>query len=197
MYWTWPRTETRQSSRVVTPADYSALDLTLFKQHIKWDPTDTSEDDLMRTYLEAAITQAEDYTGRVIGVAEWATYLGGFYSIVKMDVNPINLSSIVVKYYDSNNAEQTLDASEYVILNNGSDDYAEIKFNGTMPELYSRDEPVWIEFDAGYTTMPAGLQSEVIKRAADLFEVRTHDHNGSLSPVTFDFHRAIFRYKMI
>lgn len=191
-----PRIETRQSSRVVTPADYSALDLTLFKQHIKWDAGDTSEDDLMRTYLAAAITQAEDYTGRVISSAAWATHLGGFYSLVTMDVHPIDTDLIVVKYYDVNNAEQTLADSEYVVLNNG-DDYVQIKFNGTLPELYSRDEPVWIEYNAGYTTMPAGLQSEIIKRAADLFEVRTHDHNGALTPVTFDFHRAIFRYKML
>lgn len=196
MYWTWPKTEIRQSSRVVTPADYSALDLTLFKAHLKWDPTDTSEDSLMRMYLAAATTQAEDYTGRVISAAEWATYLGGFSYLVKLDVAPIDIDSIVVKYYDVNNAEQPLADTEYVVLDNG-DDYAEIKFNGTMPELYSREEPVWIEYNAGYATQPAGLQSEIIKRAADLFEVRTHDHNGSLSSVSFDFHRAIFRYKLI
>lgn len=197
MHLTWPGIGIRQSSRVATPTDYSALDLTLFKQHIKWNPDDESEDDIMRTYMVASITQAEDYTGRVIGVSSWITYLGAFYSTVKLDVTPVALPGLVVKYYDVDNVEQTLPSSEYVKVDNGPDDYAEIKFTGTMPELYDREEPVKIEYSAGYATMPSGLQSAILKRAADLFEVRTHDHNGSLSSVAFDFHRSIFRYKML
>lgn len=170
------------------------MSLDLFKKHLKWD-SDTSEDDLMTAHLIGATKQAESYTRRVIGVSTWQTFLPGFASVT-LDVAPITLSSIVVKYYDSTDTLTTLDSSKYTIKNNGIN-YAAIEFESDLPELYDRNEPVYLEYTAGYATVPPDLLIAIHRQAADYFETRTNEVSGSMGVVAFDFHRALFPYKML
>jgi hypothetical protein len=185
------------NSRVITPGTYAGISLPLFKQHLKWDATDTSEDDLMNVYLTSAIKQAESYTRRVIDRATWRTYLEGFFDVT-FDVAPIDLTTgFSVKYFDSTNTEQTLSSSDYTLINNGADSYAAIEFENDLPELYDRNEPVFIEYFAGEATYPADIVPIIMQYAADLFETRTNDVSGSLDRVTFGFHQRLFPYKML
>jgi len=128
-------------SRIHEQLDY-ALSLQGFKEWMKWNPSDTSEDNTMSTNLFAAAKQAEMYTGRVILRKIYRTFIEYFPTVLRMDVHPIDITSLVVKYYDSSNALQTLASTEYFVKDNGSDAYAEIKFDGTMPSLYDRFEPI-------------------------------------------------------
>src|SRR5688572_26904894 len=127
-------------SRVKTAGLYTSITLALFKQHLKWDATDTSEDTIMQIYLTSAIKQAEAYTRRVIDPATWETYLDSFYDF-DFDVAPINAITSV-KYYDTANALQTLGAVNYTWINRGADAYARLEFESGLPELYDRHEPV-------------------------------------------------------
>jgi hypothetical protein len=184
------------NSRVETEGTYTAITLATFKKHLKWDPTDISEDALMQIYLTSTIRQAEMYTRRVIDVASWITYLDSFYDFT-FDVSPIDVSSVVVKYTDVNNAEQTLATSFYTVKNKGADAYAELEFESGLPELYDMHEPVRIEFDAGYSTYPSDLQGIILQEAATRFENRTNEMSGSLGQITFGFHQRLFPYKML
>lgn len=183
------------NSRVLTPGTYSVITLTVFKQHLKWNPDDTSEDTIMQIYLTSAIKQAEAYTRRVIDPATWQTYLTSFHDFT-FDVAPINTVSSV-KYYDSTNTLTTLATSNYTFINKGADSYAELEFESGLPELYDRAEPVVIEFTAGYSTYPVDLVGPILQYAADLFETRTNDVAGSMDQVTFGFHQRLFPYKML
>lgn len=183
------------NSRVLTPGVYTSITLALFKQHLKWNEDDTSEDTIMQVYLTSAIKQAEAYTRRVIDPATWQTFLDSFHDFT-FDVAPIVAISSV-KYYDSANVLQTLPTSEYTWINNGADAYAELEFESDLPELYDRNEPVVVEFTAGYATYPSDLIGPILQYAADLFETRTNDVSGSLGHVTFGFHQRLFPYKML
>lgn len=183
------------SSRVLTPGVYTSLTLALFKQHLKWDSSDTSEDTIMQIYLTSAIKQAEAYTRRVIDPATWQTYLDSFYDFT-FDVAPINAISSV-KYYNASNVLTTLATTEYTLINNGADAYAELQFESGLPELFDRHEPVIVEFTAGYATYPSDLIGTILQYAADLFETRTNDVAGSMDHVTFGFHQRLFPYKML
>lgn len=185
------------NSRVQTPGSYTGISLSLFKLHLKWEATDTSEDTLMTSYLTSAIKQAEQYTRRVIDRATWRTYLNSFYDFT-FDVAPIDLSTgFSVKYYDEANDLQTLATSKYTLINNGSDAYAAIEFESDLPELYDRHEPVFVEYFAGEATYPADMVPIIMQYAADLFETRTNDVPGGLDQVTFGFYQRLFPYKML
>jgi uncharacterized phiE125 gp8 family phage protein len=183
------------NSRVKTAGLYTTITLALFKQHLKWDATDTTEDALMTVYLASAIKQAEAYTRRSIDAATWETYLNSFYDFT-FDVAPINAITSV-KYYNDVNVLTTLDSTEYTFINNGADAYARLEFESGLPELYDRHEPVIVEFTAGYSTYPSDLVATILQYAADLFETRTNDVAGSMDHVTFGFHQRLFPYKML
>lgn len=182
-------------SRVLTPGTYSVITLALFKEHLKWDSTDTSEDNKMQSALTSAIKLAEAYTRRVIDPATWQTYLDSFYDFT-FDIAPINAITSV-KYYDSSNVQQTLATSLYNFVNLGADSYARLEFESGLPSLYDRNQPVVIEFTAGYTVYPVDLADTIMQQAADFFETRTNDVNGSLGQVSLGFHQRLFPYKML
>jgi hypothetical protein len=150
----------------------------------------------MQIYLSSTIKQAEMYTRRAIEEAAWITYLESFHDFT-FDVTPIDSSSVTVKYFDVNNAEQTLADSFYTVKDKGADAYSELEFESGLPELYDRHEPVQIEFDAGYATYPPDLAGIILQEAATRFENRTNEVAGSLSQVTFGFHQRLFPWKML
>ena len=185
------------TSRIKTPGTYALTTLLpLFKKHLKWNDSDTSEDDLMGTYLKSAIKQAEAYTRRVIDVATWETFLDSFYDF-DFDIAPVSAITSV-KYYNSSNVLTPLVAdTDYTFINKGADSYARLEFESGLPELYDRHEPVIIEYTAGYATYPDDLVGPILQYAADLFENRTNDVAGGLDQVTFGFHQRLFTYKML
>jgi uncharacterized phiE125 gp8 family phage protein len=182
-------------SRVLTPGTYTTITLALFKEHLKWDSTDTSEDNKMQSALTSAIKLAEAYTRRVIDAATWQTYLDSFHDFT-FDIAPVNAITSV-KYYDSSNVQQTLATSFYTFINKGADSYAELEFKSGLPELYDRPQNVVIEFTAGYATYPVDLVDAIMQQAADFFENRTNDLPGSLGCVSMGFHQRLFPYKML
>jgi uncharacterized phiE125 gp8 family phage protein len=183
------------SSRIKTAGLYTTITLALFKQHLKWDASDISEDTLMTAYLVSAIKQAESYTRRAIDAATWETYLSSFFDFT-FDIAPINAITSV-KYYNDLDVLTTLPATEYTFINNGADAYAGLEFESGLPELYDRHEPVIVEFTAGYTVYPGDLVAPILQYAADLFETRTNDVSGSMGHVTMGFHQRLFPYKML
>ncbi len=187
---------TEINTRISTPAVYDVITLAMFKQHLKWDADDTTEDALMTQYLQSAIREAEMYTRRTLGITTYKSYLTGF-SFVILDVLPVDATTIVVKYFDVSNAEQTLSSTEYVITDYGPDEYVTVDFTGTLPTLYSKNQNVYIQFNAGYTSYPTGMVSLILRRAADYFEVRTNQVNGSLTTVEYNFHMGLFPYKVL
>jgi uncharacterized phiE125 gp8 family phage protein len=193
--WNTPRIEIQPNSRVSVAGAYTEISLATFKQHLKWDADDTSENALMEIYLKAAFKQAEMYTRRVISRATWRSYLPGFNSVT-LDVNPID--TVVVKYYDAANSLTTLASTEYELINNGPDAFQEIRFTWntiTAPEVYDREEAVFLEYSAGYTTVPELLQAAILRQAADFFETRQNIAGGE--QIQFSFHPLLFPFKML
>lgn len=175
---------------------YYAISLVTFKQWLKWDPTDTSEDDVMNACLYGAVDWAQSYTRRTLFVSVWQTFLESFCS-TKMDKLPIDLTTLTIQYYDVNDAIQTLDTSLYDVLDNGEDEYPEIIFSGSLPSLYDRYEPIVIQYTAGYTVLPEGIQKEIFKYAANDFEHRTTTENASWNMSPISHQAGLFRYKML
>lgn len=185
------------NSRIETEGTYTTIPLATFKEFLKWDASDTSEDTTMTAILKSTIKAAEMYTGRAIDRATWRTYLDSFYDFT-FDVAPIvTTSGFSVKYFNSSNVEQTLGTTNYTLVNNGNDAYARIEFEGSLPDLYDRHEPVYLEYLAGYTTYPPDLVDIILHEAATRFEHRTNQQSGALGDVIFGFHQRLFPWKLL
>lgn len=181
-------------SQVVTPNSALVVSLTDFKEFIKWDADDTSEDTTMTTFLKAATMQAEAFTRRTISSAPWITYLP-YFSSVFLDVFPA--TTIVVKYDDVNGDEQTLSDTEYTLITRG-EYYTEIRFDGTLPTLESDNyEPVRISYTAGYSTLPEGLKLGIMQLAASYFENRQNEVTGDTSVISFSSLYTLYPYKIM
>lgn len=190
------------TSRIITVITSTAVTLADFKQFIKWESSDTSEDTTMNAVLLAATQEAGMFTRRICVQGTWRTFLDRFPYCLKLDVHPILVSSIVVKYYDTNNVLQTLLSTNYFVKDNGPDDFVEIVFDGTMPSVYDRWEPIYIEYTAGYAlgSIPERIKTGIFEKAASDFENRTSEQSGSMSSFSrkyFNYQQAWYPYKMM
>jgi uncharacterized phiE125 gp8 family phage protein len=187
------------TSRLITTILPHAVPLDDFKQFIKWDTDYTAEDGIMRSILIAATEEAELFTRRVCRPGTWRTFIECFPYCLKLDVHPVLVSSIVVKYYDVDNALQPLSSSEYFVKDNGPDEAAEILFDGTMPVFYDRWEPIYIEYTAGYAvgSLPERIKTGIMEKAANDFENRTSEQAGSLNTKYFNYQQAWYPYKIM
>jgi uncharacterized phiE125 gp8 family phage protein len=159
------------NSRLVTQIETTAVTLADFSEWLKWDGSE--EENSRMVCLFGAVKRAEQYTRRVLFKGTWRTYLNFFPSCVTLDVYPITLSTIVIKYFDVDNVEQTLATTEYFVRDNGESP-PEIVFDGTMPSIDDVEEPIYLEYTAGYEAgyIPEGITAWVLQNAADNFENR-------------------------
>ena len=187
----WMRQRIGMNSRLVDDIGPTIVTLVDFNEWLKWDSSE--EENTRMACLTAAIKQAEQYTRRTLLRSTWRTYLECFPSCVTLDVLPVVTSSIVVKYFDVDNVEQTLATTEYFVKDN-REDYTEIIFHGTMPSIYDRYEPIYIEYTAGYEDgyLPEGIKVGILRKATDSFEKREDESNS-----TQEAHKMWFPYKML
>lgn len=184
------------TNTLVTPGATEVIPLSDFKEHIRWDDSDTSEDNLMAIYIGAATRQAENYTGRTLLTGAWTTTIDAFYSKVTLDIVPIDLTSLVIKYYDSNDVLQTLPEENYKARI--KNDQAVIEFTGSLPNIYDKYNAVVFEFDAGYDTVPDTIKNAILIQAAGYFENRQSEITGSTSHnIVNGFRELLFPYKVL
>lgn len=138
--------------RVEGPTE-SAVSLEAAKQHLSVDHSD--HDDLIQAMLEAAIDEVDGVTGvgRALVSQTWDMHLEGFVCDEPIEIPLPPLIEVEhVKYYDDDNALQTLATSIYEVIGAGGHSPAQIALQSgeSWPSLYDRREPVLIRFRAGY-----------------------------------------------
>lgn len=172
---------------IVTPAEA--------KTHLRvnW----ATEDALITALIETAGTQAEQWTDRTFFGGTFTTEFDYFPNILKMDIAPVDTTSIVVKYSDVDDNEQTLAATEYFVRNPGLDDFVTIEFNGTIPPVFNKENAVRVEFSAGYAVVPGPVKSAVLMQIATLFENRQSEVQGSMSLISNGAKSLLFPYKLL
>lgn len=193
----WPRRpEIVLTTKRLTDAGTVVITLTEAKAHLRVDGTD--EDDLITALIETAIVQAGQWTNRTFLAGTFKTQFDYFDSKVTLDVVPMDVTSIVVKYRDSDNVEQVLSADEYFVRDPGIDDYAVIDFNGTMPNVYNKPNSVSVEFSAGYAAVPAPVKSAVLMQVATLYENRQSEVVGTIvTEISNGAKQLLFPYRLL
>jgi len=82
---------------------------------------DTEDDSDITAYIQAAREQAESYMDRSIITQTWELALDGFSNEIELPKGPVQ-SITSVKYYDTDDVEQTVNSADYVL-----NDYDELK----------------------------------------------------------------------
>lgn len=160
---------------LITPpaADAPVISLAEAKAHLRVRHAD---DD---TYIAQAIADAVDYVetleSRVLINQTWQQSVAAFDVCgVRLGLSPVS-SIAEVKYYDGENADQTLPVGNYVLSH---DDQSPIVtwIGDDLPALYPRPDAVRINYVAGYgadaSAVPAATKRAVLKFMAQFYGVR-------------------------
>lgn len=156
--------------KLITPSVLTPVTLTEAKAHLK--VTDSNEDTLIQTYLNAAIKRCENYRQSNIMSAAYELYASGFDQLMNLQKNPVTAINSI-KYFDEDNAEQTLASSNYRLLDFRVPCRLEFDSGFTAPSLADREYPVVVNFQAGYTYGASG-EYAVIKHVI-LAELGTYN----------------------
>lgn len=191
-----PKREIVLTSSLVTPGATEIVTLADAKTHLRVDGTD--EDALIQALIDTATEQARQFTGRTILYGNWKTEFDFFAGKIKLDVMPIKLASVVVKYKDSNNQEQALPSDNFFIRDPGPDAFATIEFKGSLPTVYDAPNSIWLEYNAGYEEIPPPIKTAVLIQVGTLYENRQSEIVGTVTvQIANGFRQILYPYKMM
>lgn len=164
-----------------TPSEHFLLETAL--SHLR--VTNGEEVPLVLQYLSAAREVVERLTGRALltqtyelAVPDW-----GDSEIISLDRNPVSAITSV-KYYDANDADQTLVSTNY-LLHTAEDAAAVLTFRSTFspPTLAERHDAVRVSFTAGnanWSLVPYSQRQAILFLATHLYELRTPINVGNI-----------------
>jgi len=160
------------SYKIKTQPASEPVSLADAKLHLRVD--DTTEDTLITSIIVAARQFTEKYLNRSLITQTWNLYLDALPSEIQVMYGDIQ-SFTSVKYYDSDNAEQTLSDALYDedLISNPA--RITRTTDQTYPEVFVRTNAINIEYIAGYgdaVNVPDSIKSAMLLIIGHLYENR-------------------------
>lgn len=136
---------------------------------------DTDDDADIQSFIDSAITEAQDITNRQFASATYELYLSEFKREIKLPKNPIQ-EIISIDYLDSSNSYITLDPTSYFLCEDL--EIGVIVFR-VIPGIKSERKAIRITFKSGYgSKFPADLRQWLKVRVSTLYEYREEITSG-------------------
>ncbi len=151
----------RFSVNVTSQPTYKPVTLAECKESLEILESETRHDFKISNYLDMAISQAENFTGQYFAQRTVTINYDAFQEFIRLPVHPLT-SVDSIKYYDSDNALQTLSTDDYEV-----DLYALpplIRIT-TFPSVKARLNAVEINVTAGYPSNNSPIGSDKIPDA--------------------------------
>ena len=158
-----------------TVATTNAVTTVEAKNHLRVDFAAADDNTYIDSLVVSAQRQVEAFTNLVLNDTTFYFKLSAFPANgIVLPFSPLKtLTSI--KYYDSDNSQQTLANTEYYYDINEKPNV--IRYVNSPPSTYDyRGDAVIVEFVVGYTTpdiIPPGLEHAIKLLLTDLYEHRT------------------------
>jgi uncharacterized phiE125 gp8 family phage protein len=152
--------------------------ITLAEAKTQLRVTHNLDDAEITRWIFIAREEAEAYSMRTLrlSVSRSRSYKG-WPDCMRFDHPPL-IAVDAVKYYDVDNAEQTLSADSY-ILRTPTEGRGDLQWSTapgtTLPNTYDRPDSVWVEYRTGYTT--ADAVPEMAKGAVLLLVSALYDNS--------------------
>ena len=147
------------------------------------------DDDLITDYIWQAIAYCEESTGSDFTEAVYDLAVPGWNDNTvpcwnrKIILPKVPVSAVAsVKYYDTDNAQQTLSSSSYYV-HTPTRQPAVVEFdaNTTLPALKTRADAVTIRFTAGYATLPHQARAAILLLVGSWYENRQAEITGTIT----------------
>jgi len=154
----------RLAPQLVTAPAAEPIALADVKRHLRIETSNTDDDTLLESLIDAAIAYLDGYTGILrrclinqTWVEKWEYFPG-----VRIPLRLAPVSSVThVKYYDGDDVLQTVSASDYSLQTGPGGSYVVVDNDAAWPDVYPRDDAVQITYVAGYgasgTSVPAPI----------------------------------------
>ena len=152
--------------------DIAKLDLKLLDE--------TTEDDLLDILIQAAREWVEENTGRSLITQSRVIKFDYFPSIIELTNGPVQADSVVVKYFDSDDIEQTLDSDDYWVDTHSQ--IARVVVKNSWPSTMCRPNAVSVEYDAGYGDSADDVP-DALKKACLFMLGHFYENRQNVSPV--------------
>ena len=154
---------------------------------------DTDDDADIQSFIDSAITEAQDITNRQFASATYELYLSEFKREIKLPKNPIQ-EIISIEYLDSSNNYVALDSSSYFLYEDL--EIGTIVFK-TIPGIRVEKKAVKITFKSGYgSKFPADLRQWLKVRVSTLYEYREEIVIGTIVAKTNHVDSVLQRYRI-
>lgn len=140
--------------KLITAPASDPITLQEAKEHLRvtWFNDD---DDYIKALIKAAVSHLDGYQGilnRCIVSQEWQVTRTSWCR--KMETIFTDTTAAVIKYYDADGDEQTLDDTAYQVY----PDYIRLKNDFVFPAVHTdRDDPITILTTHGYDVVPDSL----------------------------------------
>jgi uncharacterized phiE125 gp8 family phage protein len=152
--------------RLTTPTDMA---ITLEEARLFLRVEYTDDDELITSMVKGATVVAQAFINQQITECQYALALSSFQSEVSL-LSPVKTIDSV-KYYDTTNTLQTIDGSNYYLMDFGLPN--KLIFNdGFSIDTYNRPDAIQITFTSGMTTVPSDIIQWVRIRIASMYQFR-------------------------
>ena len=174
---------------ISTPSSTLAVPVEDVKTHLRIDSY-SDHDNLIRSYIKASSKTIEQRANLMLTAQTWVLYLDSteveeniyFY---KWPVTSISS----IKYYDSDNAQQTMAASNYTSIITLRPSQIIID---DVPAVYERSDAMEITFVGGYTTLPEDITLAIMQRCDKYY----NNPSANIEERTTMFEKVITDYRV-
>jgi len=173
---------------VSNPSGYPVT-LQQAKDHLR--VSGTSEDALILNLIKTSTAQVENDTRRKLYAQAWNLFLDLFEDI---ELPFGQLQSVThVKYYDTDNVQQTLATSVYDVDSSSDPGKILLANNQSWPSIYDRANAIEIQFICGYSSIPPSLIHAVKLKIEELYGGH---YPKELEGIKAAYKSLIFPYKL-
>lgn len=184
----------------IAPPTSSVATVAELRDQARIDATD--EDTLLTRKIAEATAFLDGFDGALgacLLTQRWRQSFRCFSHRMLLPLGPVQ-SIEAVRYFDADEAEQTLDSGAYRLQRSHLGHYVEIASTASLPGVYDRDDAVSIEYRAGRgdsaADLPADLVGAVLSLATHLYEHRSVGVVGTIyTKIPFSVSSVIDRYK--
>jgi uncharacterized phiE125 gp8 family phage protein len=192
--------------RLITAPTAEVVSLELAKSHLVLEHDD--DDTLLEQIIAAATKHAESYLNRVVPLQTWEALFPAFPSNVSEPPLPYfeltkghiaDPATVAIEYLDEDGAEQTLDASTYLVDDVTVPGRVLLAPDEEWPSTQERWDAVRVTYEAGWDEgdVPEPIIQAILLLVSQLYEHRTPEVVGTIvSPVRFSFEALLSPFRI-
>lgn len=130
------------------------------------------QDELIKSYIDAAISEAELYTSRSLLYRDVTIKTNVLSNEFMLPISPY-LKDLTIKYYDEDNNLQTLSVDSYTVVNGCGEQTIIMNPGVSIPSIYNRNDAVIISYVAGFEKTPYSFTQFCKLVVGTFYEQRT------------------------